>query len=1529
LIGLNAAGAEDWPTYRHDAARSGVTSQKLQLPLETAWSFRSRSAPAPAWGDPKPEPVEGFLEGRRIHFDDVFQVAADAAAVYFGSSADNKVYCLDAASGQIRWTKITGGPVRLAPTLSQGRLYVGSDDGYAYCLDAADGSEVWKFRAAPEEQRVLGHGKMISLFPLRSGVLVDDGVAYLAAGIFPAEGLFLFALDAGTGSEIWRNDTLGEPSQSHISPQGYLLASKSTLYAPMARVSPASFERKDGTLKQTTYFGKAVGGTYALLADEQVFTGTGQMVGYDGVTRDRFAAFAGRKLVVRGDAAYVSTDNELVALDRRKFPAASKKVETIQGQITKLQQEMRTNPTEQQKARATELATQLKEAEAAFAATTLWRIRSACNESLILAGDVLLAGGPGQVIAVAADAGKQLWTAGIEGTAKGLAVASGRLLVSTDAGLIYCFAPQGSPQHGTVAQPVVENPYADSPLAPKLAEAADQIVRRTGITRGFCLVIGLETGQLALELAKRTELTIYAVDDDAQQVAAARGKIDAAGYYGDRVCVEQWPLDAIPYADYFANLIVSESAIAGDPPRIEPDAVLRMLKPLGGTAMGPLDSSDPGQTQGAQEWIGQSAVAGSLTLTHEEGWVRIVRGPIPGAGSWTHLYANSANNACGDDRVVKAPLGVLWFGDPEPGVMVNRHQRAAGPLSIDGRLFIQGENVVMAYDAYNGLELWRREIPGAMKVNASHDGSNLALNHDGFFVAVGGQCLRLDPATGKTVATYPLPPAEENKNRRWGYTACSDELLYGSRISGGLVSDQVFAVDLNSGKHRWVYEGKRISNNAIAIGDGTLFLVDANVTPEERDEAIDRQRAWIAQLPDSQRAAAEAALSKPDVRLVVAIDAASGEVRWKEPVDLTHCGEGTLSVMYSQGAIVIFGVYLDGHLWTEFFAGQFDARRVTVMSAEDGEFLWSKPVGYRVRPLIIGDTLHTEPWAYNLHTGEPVTRTNPITGATERWQFARSGHHCGLPVASPNCLFFRSYNLGYYDLNRDDGTMHFAGQRPGCWINFIPAGGLLLMPEASAGCMCPFPNMCSVVFKPTTTDKAYTQFSVSGPATPVQRLALNFGAPGDKSDSGGNLWLGYPRPFNGRLVLPLDVKLAYHPGGKLVQRNSNYTPIAGTPDPWLLTSAALGLKSCEIPLMKAAEGAADYVVRLAFSDPDNDRPGARVFDVKLQGKTVLEAFDVAKEAGGSDRAVVKEFAGIEVTENLLIELLPKTADSSPGKTPILQAVEIIRQRVTRLGCAMPDILINDKQPVQSINLELANIRPTPFAGTLRLTAPDGFQVAPKETKIELARGDHLTIPVRTTVARGVKAGEYRLSAKLIADDGAVELERASQIEHLGTVSRLVVPVVEDAGVHAGYPDLSKGNTANFIVDGGDQKMADDRHAMAFLKFRFDLPGKSTRVWIRLQADDNPSGDAGRVCLVTEPWSEKDVCYSSRPRPGRELGRLGRVEGNEIIERPLDLKLSGKTELSLALDPTSCDGIYFFSRESGHPAELIIEYVANE
>jgi len=88
--------------------------------------------------------------------------------------------------------------------------------------------------------------------------------------------------------------------------------------------------------------------------------------------------------------------------------------------------------------------------------------------------------------------------------------------------------------------------------------------------------------------------------------------------------------------------------------------------------------------------------------------------------------------------------------------------------------------MIMAYDAYNGMPLWEREIAGAVRVRVDADGGNLAASGDGLFVAAGDRCLHLDPATGETIRTYSLPRSPDGKARRWGYVACVGKTLFGS-----------------------------------------------------------------------------------------------------------------------------------------------------------------------------------------------------------------------------------------------------------------------------------------------------------------------------------------------------------------------------------------------------------------------------------------------------------------------------------------------------------------------------------------------------------------------------------------------------------------------------------------------------------------------------------------------------------------------------------------------------------------------------
>lgn len=78
-----------------------------------------------------------------------------------------------------------------------------------------------------------------------------------------------------------------------------------------------------------------------------------------------------------------------------------------------------------------------------------------------------------------------------------------------------------------------------------------------------------------------------------------------------------------------------------------------------------------------------------------------------------------------------------------------------------------------------------------------------------------------------------------------------------------------------------------------------------------------------------------------------------------------------------------------------------------------------------------------------------------------------------------------------------------------------------------------------------------------------------------------------------------------------------------------------------------------HTVRLYFTEMEGKTPGQRVFDVSLQGKTVLENLDVVKEAGGPKRELVKEFKAIGISGDLDIGFVPHAGEA------MLSGVEII------------------------------------------------------------------------------------------------------------------------------------------------------------------------------------------------------------------------------------------------------------------------------
>ena len=68
---------------------------------------------------------------------------------------------------------------------------------------------------------------------------------------------------------------------------------------------------------------------------------------------------------------------------------------------------------------------------------------------------------------------------------------------------------------------------------------------------------------------------------------------------------------------------------------------------------------------------------------------------------------------------------------------------------------------------------------------------------------------------------------------------------------------------------------------------------------------------------------------------------------------------------------------------------------------------------------------------------------------------------------STNLLLYRSGTLGYTDLTSGSATQNYGPVRPGCWINAIVAGGLVLMPDATDRCTCSYLIKASVALAPT------------------------------------------------------------------------------------------------------------------------------------------------------------------------------------------------------------------------------------------------------------------------------------------------------------------------------------------------------------------------------------------------------------------------------------------------------------------------------
>ncbi len=983
-LSVPTASGADWPMYRGDAQRSARTAQPLSVPLALVWKHQAADAPRPAWP-----------RNTRMQFDRVFQVVAAGDRILFGSSADGTVTALEADSGRVSWRFCTDAPVRFAPALWQDRAFVASDDGWLYALQLSDGTLLWKVRGGPDARSVLGNEAMISRWPARGGPVVCDDVVYFAAGIWPSEGIFIYALDAATGGVRWQNVDSGaiympQPhptaeARSGVAAQGYLAVAGDRLFVPTGRAVPACFDRHTGAfqyfhLQQYGQNGEAL----AMVVNDVFFNGG---LAFD-VAQGTAIGKLGPGQLAASTAGVVRTAGTTVAeyvWREEEKPDRKGEPETVRTLVA-----------------------------------TWSRDGVPAAHTMATAGSQVILGGTDRIVLVDSAAQDVVWEAPVEGTACGLAVCGGQLLASTDRGAIYCFVSAAAAAPSSPAGSATLAAADQSGASPAADQAADLILQRTGVQAGYCLDLGCGTGDLAL--AQRANLQIVAVDPDAENVRRARERLAAAGLYGTRVTVQQRDLADTGYPAYFADLIVSGRSLERDVEAAVAQEAARMLRPCGGVrCWGRADQLDI-----------------------------VTRGALEGAGSWTHQYADAANTVNSGDALVRGALGMLWFRDLDFDVP-SRHGRAPAPLAAEWRLIHEGLDGLVAVNAYNGRELWRYSIPNVLKayhgdelMGVAGTGSNMCIGGERLYVASDHRCAQLDIATGQVTAEFTTAAGTDGRARPWGYLAWSDGLLFGTSANpehivtyryldrGGDMtqlfteSTELFAIDTQAGSRLWTYQADNsLRHNAIAVAAGRVYVID-------RPQAVfDRVKK-----PEAK--------AHPPGKLV-ALDARTGQVLWTNTDNIY----GTVLAVSA-----VHGVVLMAYQPTAFRLDSEFGGRMAAFSAGDGKRLWDIEAKYASRPTINDRTIYVQGGAWDLLTGQPLP-----------FEFKRS-YGCGILAGSRHMLVFRSATLGYYDLSGARTTENYGGIRPGCWINALPAGGLVLLPDATAGCECSYLNKSWIALAP-------------------------------------------------------------------------------------------------------------------------------------------------------------------------------------------------------------------------------------------------------------------------------------------------------------------------------------------------------------------------------------------------------------------------------------------------------------------------------
>jgi outer membrane protein assembly factor BamB len=159
-----------WPTFRGNAAQTGVAASPLTDRLQLLWTYEAKS------------PIESTA-------------AIQDGVVYVGTMK-GELLAIDLATHKLKWPPYKAkGAIEGAPGIRDGKLFFGDRRGTFHAVNAATGEKLWTFDTS---------GEIIS-----SANFTGENV------LFGSYDHFLYCLSADTGKIVWKFET---DAEVHASP---------------------------------------------------------------------------------------------------------------------------------------------------------------------------------------------------------------------------------------------------------------------------------------------------------------------------------------------------------------------------------------------------------------------------------------------------------------------------------------------------------------------------------------------------------------------------------------------------------------------------------------------------------------------------------------------------------------------------------------------------------------------------------------------------------------------------------------------------------------------------------------------------------------------------------------------------------------------------------------------------------------------------------------------------------------------------------------------------------------------------------------------------------------------------------------------------------------------------------------------------------------------------------------------------------------------------------------------------------------